>query len=100
MVPQARRSGFNTWWQPIFHFPAECAIEAFSTTCAVCMEDCGAKWLSGCRSSVVKHWQLMPGAEELVPSNSQLFIFLYHCLIISNELLFSTEVRCSEEYLT
>lgn len=45
MVSQARRSGFNTWWQPIFHFPAECAIEAFSTTCAVCMEDCGA---SGC----------------------------------------------------
>ena len=32
---------------------------AFSTTCAVYIEDCGGWWLSGCCGSVAEHWQLM-----------------------------------------
>ena len=32
-----------------------CTTEAFSTTCAVHIEDCERWWLSGCRSSVAEH---------------------------------------------
>ena len=34
---------------------ARCVTEAFSTTCAVHLEDCEGWWLSGCRSSVVEN---------------------------------------------
>ena len=36
------------------------ATEAFSTTCAVHIEDCEGWWLSGCCGSVAEHWQLKP----------------------------------------
>ena len=39
---------------------ARCATVAFSTTCAVHIEDCEGWWLSGCCSSVAEHWQLKP----------------------------------------
>ena len=39
---------------------AGCATEAFSTTCAVHIEDCEGWWLSGCRGSVAEHWRLKP----------------------------------------
>ena len=39
---------------------ARCVTEAFSTTCAVYIEDCEGWWLSGCRGSVAEHWRLKP----------------------------------------
>ena len=39
---------------------ARCATEAFSTTCAVHIEDCEGRWLAGCRGSVAEHWRLKP----------------------------------------
>ena len=38
----------------------DCATEAFSTTCAVHVEDCEGWWLSDCCGSVAEHWQLKP----------------------------------------
>ena len=32
-----------------YRVAARCATEAFSTTCAVHIEDCEGWWLSGCR---------------------------------------------------
>ena len=39
---------------------AGCTTEAFSTTCAVYIEDCEGWWLSGCCGSVAEHWRLKP----------------------------------------
>ena len=36
------------------YIAATCAAEAFSTTCALRIKDCGGWWLSGCCSSVVR----------------------------------------------
>ena len=41
----------NTIYLNVLH---ECATEAFSTTCAVHIEDCECRWLSGCRNSVAE----------------------------------------------
>ena len=49
--PQQRSD--RTYW-----VAARCATEAF--TCAVHIEECEGWWLSGCRGSVAKHWQLKP----------------------------------------
>ena len=35
--------------------------EAINTMCIACMEDFEGWWLSNCRSSVVKYWQLLGG---------------------------------------
>ena len=45
----------GTYW-----VAARCATEAFSTTCAVHIEDCEGWWLSACRGSVAEHWRLKP----------------------------------------
>ena len=39
---------------------ARCTTVAFSTTCAVHIEDCGGWWLFGCHESVAEHWWLKP----------------------------------------
>ena len=49
--------------------PARCVTEAFSTICAVHIEDCGGWWLSSCRNSVAEHWLHKPGVLGLTPSD-------------------------------
>ena len=47
-------------WKGRQSVAARCATEAFSTTCAVHIEDWGGGWLSGYRGSVAEHWRLKP----------------------------------------
>ena len=55
---------------------ARCVTEAFSTTCAVYIEDCEGWWLSGCRGSVAEHWQLKPEVSWVrLPMAAGLFHF-------------------------
>ena len=61
---------------------ARCVTEAFSTTCAVHIEDCEGWWLSDCRSSVAQHWRLKPEVSWVrLPVAAGLFTFLYFCPI-------------------
>ena len=53
-----------------------CVTEAFSTICAVHIEECGGWWLSGCRSSVAEHWQLKTDVLGSIPGSCQPFHFL------------------------
>ena len=48
-----------------------CATEAFSTTFAIHIENCGGRWLSGCHSSVAEHL-------EFEPFDSQQMLFSFH----------------------
>ena len=64
---------------------ARCATEAFSTICAVHVEDCEGWWLSICCGSVAEHWWIKacrcPGFDSRrLPA---FFTFLYFCLITS-----------------
>ena len=72
---------------------ARCATGAFSTTCAVHIEDCEGWWLSGCCGSVAEHWRLKP---ERLPATAGFFTFLYFRLITSKFIYFQREARCSE----
>ena len=45
----------GTYW-----VAARCVTEAFSTTCAVHIEDCECRLLSGCHGTVAENWQLNP----------------------------------------
>ena len=77
---------------------ARCATEAFSTTCAVHIEDCGGWWLSGCCGSVAEHWQLKPEVSWVrLPATAGFFTFLYFRLITSKFIYFQREARCSEQ---
>ena len=63
---------------------ARCATEAFSTTCAVHIEDCKDWWLSGCHSSVAERWRLKPEVSWVrLLAAAGLFTFLYFHLITS-----------------
>ena len=65
------------------HLWVECS-EAFSTTCAVHIEDCEGWWLSGCRGSVAEHWWLKPEMSWVrLPAAAGRFTFLYLHLITS-----------------
>ena len=71
--------------------------EAFSTTCAVHIEDCGGWWLSGCCGSVAEHWRLKPEVSWVrLPATAGFFTFLYFHLITSK--LIRHEARCSEQW--
>ena len=66
---------------------ARCATEAFSTTCAVHIEDCEGWWLSSCCGSVEEHWRLKPKVSWVgLPVTAGLFTFLHSRLITSNFL--------------
>ena len=61
----------GTYWVAV-----RCVTEAFSTTCAVHMENCGGWWLSSCRGSVAEHWQLKPEVSWVwLPAAASLFHF-------------------------
>ena len=45
----------GTYW-----VAARCVTEAFSTTCAVHIEDCECRLLFGCHGAVAENWQLNP----------------------------------------
>ena len=78
---------------------AGCATEAFSTTCAVHIEDCGGWWLSGCCGSVAEHWRLKPEVSWVrLPATAGFFTFLYFRLITSKFIYFQREARCSEHW--
>ena len=63
---------------------ARCATEAFSTTCAVHIDDCEGWWLSGCCGSVAEHWRLKPEVSWVqLPATAGFFTFLYFRLITS-----------------
>ena len=55
-----------------------CATEAFGTTCAVHVEDCGGWWLSGCFGSMAEHWQV---SWVRFPAAASLFTFLFFRLV-------------------
>ena len=59
-----------------------CVTEAFSTTCAVHIEDCEGWWLSSCHGSVAEPWHLKPEMSwvQLLATDG-LFIFVYFHLI-------------------
>ena len=46
---------------------------AFSTTCAVNIENCEDWWLSSCCSSMAEHWLHKPGVLVSIPSGCQPF---------------------------
>lgn len=50
--------------------------EAFSTTCALYMEDCGSLWLPSNRSSVADHWWFKPSVLVLIHKYLLAFRFL------------------------
>ena len=65
---------------------------AFSTTCAVHIEDCEGWWLSGCHGSVAEHWRLKPEVSWVrFPVAASLFIALCFKLF-----LFSAKTVCSK----
>ena len=75
---------------------ARCATEAFSTTCAVHIEDCEGWWFSGCCGSVAEHWRLKPEVSWVrLPVTAGFFTFLYFRLITSKFIYFQREARCS-----
>ena len=73
---------------------ARCATEAFSTTCAVHIEDSEGWWLSGCRGSVAEHWWLKPEA-SWVRLSATAGLFYFHRITsdkqISGLILIFTE---------
>lgn len=54
--------------------------EAFSTTCALYMEDCGSLWLPSNRSSVADHRWFKPGV----------LVLIHKCLLAFCFLIFTT----------
>ena len=63
---------------------ARCVTKAFSTTCAVHIEDCEGWWLSGYCGSVAKHWRLKTEVSWVqLPVTAGFFTFLYFHLITS-----------------
>ena len=63
---------------------ARCVTEAFSTTCAVHIEDCEGWWLSGCHGSVAEQWQLKPEVSWVrLLVTAGFFTLLYFRLITS-----------------
>ena len=71
--------------------------EAFSTTCAVHIEDVESWWLSGYCGSVAEHCRLKPEVFWVrLPATAGFFTFLYFRLITSKLIYFQREARCSE----
>ena len=73
---------------------ARCATEAFSTTCAVHIEDVRA---GGC-PAVVAQWQIALAAQTRgvlgsTPATAGFFTFLYFRLIISKFIYFQRDTR-------
>ena len=68
---------------------------AFSTICAVHIEDCEGWWLSGCRGSVAEHWQLKPEVSWVrLPAAAGLSLFSPHNIQI--QLLFCALVTTKD----
>ena len=74
--------------------------EAFSTICAVYIEDCEGWWLSGCCGSVAEHWRLKLEVSWVqLPAIASFFNFFYFCLITSKFIYFQRETRCFQHSL-
>ena len=66
------------------------ATEAFSTTCAVHIEDCDGWWLSGCHGSVEALVAQARGVLTAILATAGVFIFLSFCLITPKLHYFET----------
>ena len=76
---------------PLYNKNARCVTEAFSTTCAVHIEDCEGWWLSSCRGSVAEHWRLKPEVSWVrLLVIAGFFTFLYFRLITSKFIYSAT----------
>ena len=74
-------------------------LRHFSTICAVYIEGCEGWWLSGCHSSVAKHWLHKPGVLGSIPGGCQPFHFpLLMPQKTSNLSLFQREARVLSMY--
>ena len=68
---------------------AKGATEAFSTTCAGYIEDCGDWWLSGCHGSVAGHWRLKPQVSWVqFPAASGLFTLILYLHLITSKIIY------------
>ena len=80
---------------------ARCATEAFSTICAVYIEDCEGWWSSVYCGSVAEHWRLK--SEEVswvrLPATAGFFAFFHFFLITSKFIYFQRGARCFQHSL-
>ena len=75
-----------------------CAMEAFSTTCAVHTKNCEGWWSSRCRGWVAEHWRLKPDVSWVwLPAAAGLFTFLSFRITTSKFIYFQLETRCFEQ---
>ena len=93
-------------WQPLsmcrqnsVRGQPENPTEAFSTICAVYIEDCEGWWSSGCCGSVAEPWRLKPEVSCVrLLATAGFFTFLYFRHITSKFIYFQREARCFQHY--